>query len=287
MATIYGYRQQVEERLSEEFRRGGGLVGGELDGYRVELGTTDEGEYEGVNLGLNLVDGLLEYVEKDSPWAVDDSPLSDSQKNEMDAWLAPRLHAAMRIPRRLAGDKRFWAWVAIERANSYVVRRWTSRAQEPVRPWRYTGDLLRNTISRLWWGAEMTRNGSDYSHVPLVFRRTRTAQWALELLYSQYRPAAIAFTRIAEAGEPLSDDEMNGLSKRINVLLSLNSLESRGAYQGRQDEPGPEWYRRLPSLEELLSRELPTGPETETVPEPVIQSLEGWFRDLVEGGPLP
>ncbi len=54
------------------------------------------------------------------------------------------------------------------------------------------------TVSRLWWGAEMVRNGPSYEDVPRVFSRVRTAEFALELSYSRYRPAAIAFTRVAD-----------------------------------------------------------------------------------------
>src|SRR5690348_7690949 len=39
-----------------------------------------------------------------------------------DAWAAPRVHAALRLPRREAADPRFWAWLAVVQSPAYA--RW-------------------------------------------------------------------------------------------------------------------------------------------------------------------
>src|SRR5687767_6872779 len=97
---------------------------------------------------------------------------------QMDPWLAPRLHCALRIPRRMAVDEALWAWLALM-CNEFIQERF-KRPNRKVHPWRYYGVWSRNGLARLWWGAEMTRNGPSYADVRLCFARTRTAQFALE-----------------------------------------------------------------------------------------------------------
>lgn len=208
----------------------------------------------------------------------------DDAKAAMDAWLAPRLHACLRVPRRLAADRGFWAWLDIEHLAPYVEERFQPREGERVATWRYAGTYLRNGVSRLWWGADMVRNGPSYEYVGFVFRRVRTAQFALELSYSQHRAAAIAFTRVAEGldgGGQLSDARMQGLSKRINVELAVRSLEALAEVHGFDDDPPATWFATTPSIDDLLADELPVGPPTEPVPDDLIRSLESWFRSLV------
>ena len=132
--------------------------------------------------------------------------------DNMDPWLAPRLHAALRIPRRIAADRGMWTWLALL-CHNYIEARFRKKKKR-VHPWRYRGEWHRNGISRLWWGAEMTRNGPDYIDVETCFGRTRTAEFALELMYSWNRPAAVAFARVAEGkdgGVRLPDRQVNAL----------------------------------------------------------------------------
>jgi hypothetical protein len=207
---------------------------------------------------------------------------------QMDPWLAPRLHAALRIPRRLATDEGMWAWLAFH-CQPFVDARFR-KGKEKLHPWRYRGTWSRNALSRLWWGAEMTRNGPDYSSVPLCFARTRTAQFALELMYSWDRAAAIAFTRVAEGvdgGVRLSDDRTNALSTRLKVLLTLRSLDSFGTADADDTEEfDAEWASHRPSFASLVRDDLSAiqGPSTGTVSQSRIDELAAWFRQVAESG---
>ena len=82
--------------------------------------------------------------------------------NKLDAWLAPRLHNVMRVPRRIGADRRFWAWVAIEFGRNYIKHRFSDSQGKAINEFRFTGTHLRNGISRLWWAAELARNGRSY-----------------------------------------------------------------------------------------------------------------------------
>lgn len=270
--SLQGYSSQVEQKLTREFRLGGSLTSHDLHDFEVRIDSD-----EPCNLNLTALADLLDFVASDSKWRVGE--LSDEQKNELDAWLAPRIHATVRLPRRIAADRRLWTWLAVNHGNPYIRLRWGSSA-EPASAWRYTGEVLRNALARLWWGAEMGRNGSDYSDVATIFRRTRTAQFALELMYSQYRPAAIAFARVVENRQPkLSDDQMKGLSKRTNALLSLQALESIGPIPGQNEAQDESWLRGSIEAAELIRTD-PSGPEDNQVPEAVINEYESWFRTI-------
>ncbi len=207
------------------------------------------------------------------------------EPDKVDAWLAPRLHYSFRIQRRLASDVRLWAWLALN-CNEFINHRFGKGSE--VHPWRYNGTLLRNGLSRLWWGAEMCRNGSDYSDVETVFARTRTAEFALELMYSWNRPAAIAFARVGEGkdgGERLTDPLTVTLSTRLRIYLSLRSLEA--AHMGDiedTEEFDAEWAAHTTTLREVLTDDLTTlrGPSVGVADDSAIQELQLWMRSIVD-----
>src|SRR3954464_12420387 len=62
--------------------------------------------------------------------------------DEMDSWLAPRLHCALRIPRRIASDEGMWTWLSLQ-CSSFIVARF-QKGKEQLHPWRYRGAWSRN-----------------------------------------------------------------------------------------------------------------------------------------------
>ena len=203
---------------------------------------------------------------------------------QMDAWLAPRLHCALRIPRSVAANERMWTWLALHCVR-FVQARFAEHGIR-VNPWRYNGMWSRNALSRLWWGAEMTRNGEDYSATVLCFARVRTAQFALELMYSWDRAAAIAFSIVAEnqgAGGRLTDARMKELSKRLKVYLTLRSLNGFGDGGDDHEDFDAEWARHSPSLKSLLGADVKSlkGPSTGRCDRVKIDQLINWFSEVV------
>lgn len=214
---------------------------------------------------------------------------TDEERNALDGWLAPRVHAAIRVSRRVASSDAFWRWLALEHAAPLIDLRFGGPKGVPR--WRLTGAALRNGLSRLWWGAELTRDGPDYGLLPHVFARTRTAQFALELSYSQYRTAAIAFTRVAEGldgGPRLSDPAMTALSRSANARLSLRVLEAATspALDGPRDV---RWWHADPDVDGLVSEDGPTGPDDGHADPDEVAALCRWFRDVAsnDGGTTP
>lgn len=196
----------------------------------------------------------------------------------LDQWLAPRIHGALRIPLRLAGDMGFWSWIVVEVGREYTWRRWRENKPRPTM-YRYTGDFKRNALARLWWFPEMSRNGHDYSPVRNVLRDPSTAQYAMELRYSMYRPAVIAFGNVA-ARENLGFAALKDLSKRSNAYLSLRALEAIGLdnVDGSKDR---EWWEDTPVEGELTTDGDLIGPRDNYASPLAVEHIADWFRSLV------
>jgi hypothetical protein len=81
-----------------------------------------------------------------------------------DGWLAPRVHATLRLTRRDAADRRLWAYLGAVALPDYVRWRWRDPDDHtaPVAIDRFVGGATINALSWLWWAAELTRDGGDY-----------------------------------------------------------------------------------------------------------------------------
>ncbi len=148
----------------------------------------------------------------------------DASKSELDAFLAPRLHAAFRMPRHVAANSHVWAWIATVPLRKFAYHRWPISTSEP-NPWRFVdSNLLRNGASRLWWAAELLRDGPDYQLVADPLRKVYSFQFISELRYSWHKECARAFARVTE-DRKLNSDAAKELSKRLNVYLRSRGLE--------------------------------------------------------------
>lgn len=201
--------------------------------------------------------------------------------NKLDQWLAPRIHNVIRVPRRVASDRRFWAWIAIEFGREYIKHRFSDGEGSAIKEFRFTGTHLRNGISRLWWAAELARNGRDYGPVKVALRAVRIAQFALELKYSWYRPAVIAFATIC-ADRKLGDPKMQALSVRVNAYLGTRPVELVGLDESAAEAYDHEWWASAPpSKAELFDGKL-EGPDDGTASREAIEKLVKWFGDVLD-----
>jgi hypothetical protein len=256
--AVYRVKKEVEHALTPDVMNGRASL--PLGDFRLVLD-------EHVGVDLELLRHLLDHA----------LTLDVDKERELDQWLSPRFHFAMRIPRRIAGDPGFWTWLTLEIGQVYTFYRWGK--ENAVTMYRYTGDFKRNALARLWWFSEMARNGPSYDDVRRVLRDPSTAQYAMELKYSMYRPAVIAFGRVAET-RSVGFESLKGLSKRINAYLSLRSLESLGFSEN--DETFDEaWWSDQPSVSEVLGEEI-AGPHDGFAREEAIAELVRWFTALLD-----
>ena len=108
-----------------------------------------------------------------------------------DSWLAPRVHATLRLTRREAADPRVWDYLAVIVAPDYVRWRWGGADGTQPKAARFVGPEYKQALARLWWGAEMTRNARDYTWTKVLFaNQDFQNSWArLDLFH--HRPASI------------------------------------------------------------------------------------------------
>lgn len=164
---------------------------------------------------LGALDELLVHV----PTAVDEGAWG-ADRARSDRWLAPRLHWSLRLTRAEAGDKGVWQWLAL-RYTPYVEWRWGGDVE--VAQVRWTGGVNKQALARLWWGAELFRNGPDYRPVERAFVRQDLTNSYLHRPVVRARALALAIVdTLAPEGreEEVAADEINDLARAMNLAMS-------------------------------------------------------------------
>jgi len=215
----------------------------------------------------------------------DGRPVEDS-----DAWLAPRVHATLRLTRREAADMELWSYLAMIEFPEYVRWRWGT----PAPLGRFVGSETNQALARLWWGAELTRNGSDYSAVEKAFEAQDIPNTWFRLDAFHHRPAALAALRVMDdlKGGPLPNGtqvkrtrKINMLATAFNTALSTTVLDAVVPPHGEDADAVLEWVDREVD-ETLMLNELPTGPDDESVSDEAVAAADKLIRSLAEGAGL-
>ena len=192
-----------------------------------------------------------------------------------DAWLAPRLHAALPLRRSEAADRRLWAWLTVVRFPHYVRWRFPGRDGGVTAVKRFLGGDRDNALSRLWWGAEMTRNGGDYSPTTKAFERQDIPSTWLSLDAFHNRAAALAALRMLPT---LGSKPINRLSTAFNHYLTTIMLDNVAPMAPPDKAAIDEWVAETPDPQSLLDDALPSGPNEDPIDEGQIASVEALVR---------
>ena len=111
-----------------------------------------------------------------------------------DGFLAESIHRALPLSRREAVGMGVFRYLALLRYPRLVRHRWEFRSLSSMRS-RFWAPGCRhdsNAFSRWWWGAELTRDGDDYSLTSKVFARSALSTHLLNRKIADYRPALVA-----------------------------------------------------------------------------------------------
>ncbi len=230
-------------------------------------------------------DGVDTYVE---PFArqLDIGPLcavveeamrrfAQSERVASDKWLAPRVHATLRLDRREAADRRLWDYLSIVALRDYVIWRW-GNDQRIVDMKRITGPHARHALGRLWWAAELSRNGSDYSSTVEAFEVQNTVEFLNYLRAFNNRAAAIAFVRflsVVNSGQRARSDQVPLFAKRMNHVLTTIVLDALAPDGGLDGDAISEWKAELPD-ETTMYDVLPQGPKEQPVDDAKVAAVE-------------
>lgn len=242
---------------------------------------------------------LVEKYIESAPRVIDVSPLlaildaginkyKDSPIDSSDGWFAPRVHAALRLFRSEAANLEYWEYLSIcvPEVREYVLWRWGSSDGLPTRN-RILGSDRRHALARLWWTAELTRNGPDYEPTVAAFdaRSQDFVNYLTDTDAFHNRAAALAF--IDYFSKRRKDQGMKAkqaveLAKALNHVLTTVVLDSLAPDDGGDMDAYSRWVGGHVD-ETLMIERLPEGPKEPLVPEDQIAAV-GELLDSLQVG---
>ncbi|MBF6051078.1 hypothetical protein GO002_04135 [Streptomyces eurocidicus] len=209
----------------------------------------------------------------------------DQPPTASDAWLAPRLHYALRITRAEAADSGLWNFLALCAAPDFVRWRW-GRPQDGERRVvgqvaRYCGPWHSQCFSRLWWAAELFRDGKDYKPVEVACRNQDVLNTVLRQEMALHRPAAQAIVRVATTGR-----QVNGLAKLAYAASATMIYEVLAPDEPQDADALQDWIDAIEEASPAPDDRLPVGPDDGRVDEASTAALVEWFERLAEVAPV-
>lgn len=214
----------------------------------------------------------------------------DAKVTQADAWLATRLHATLRLNRREAADRKLWNYLALGVAPDYVVWRHMPEPREGQTPQvaatRFRGAHYTQAFARLWWAAELFRNGSDYSPVVAACTNQDMLNTALRLDAIDHRPTALAMVRLLERGTVSTGRDVNALARAVNTSAATLMYDVIAPDVVRDAGPMREWIDAAESAPAVPRRMLPEGPNEEQAPDDSVEVLADYFAELFADAPV-
>lgn len=142
----------------------------------------------------------------------------------MDARAAVDVHQALQLTRREASDPGIWRFMTVVVSPEFVRHRYENNSWSTMRSrfWSMGTRPDSNTLFRLWWIAELSRDGADYE----LTRRILTRQTLTNAIFvrnlSWYAPAVRA---VAETLEHESREVIESVMLEFTRLLGTAPLE--------------------------------------------------------------
>ena len=254
---------------------------------------------EQVHGGVDLAKVVEPLPEDDARWVVEPfrGLVEDAMfefredRTRADAWLAPRLHATLRLTRREAADRRLWNHLALAVAPDYVAWRHLSgatanRPERRIAPERFRGPADRQCFSRLWWAAELFRNGPDYEPVETACGNQDLIHTVLRLELVDHRPSAQALVQLLKTGRVTTGREINGLCVAISAAGATLIYDAIGPDTAKDPARMRDWVAEAGSAPPVARRSLPQGPDEDPAPEGSVAALTACFDDLFATAPV-
>jgi hypothetical protein len=211
-----------------------------------------------------------------------------------DAWLGPRLHATLRLSRREAGSRGVWRFLGLWAAD-YVRWRFGPPPGEDdlakaAQPERFVGPNTKQAMARLWWMAELFRNGKDYGPAALALTNQDIVNNLFRMRLSHHRPTALAALRVlprSEDGTSLPHGrQANALAKATNAAASTLVLDVVATDPHFDLEGRGRWELDRDYDPRTCFDTLPEGPDDGDVPDEVLTDMEHLLTELFAEAPV-
>jgi len=157
---------------------------------------------------------------------------SRAQSTAADVWLAPRLHYALRFSRREAARRGMWRWLGAVFAPDYVRWRWGPADENSDDPEagaaedRFIGPEYKHALARLWWMAELFRDGPDYAPVAAAMSNQDIPNNLFRMDIAHHRPTVQAAVKFLEGK---GGREANALAKATNSAATTLIIDTISA----------------------------------------------------------
>ncbi|MGA5165236.1 MULTISPECIES: DUF6339 family protein [Streptomyces] len=213
---------------------------------------------------------------------------SESAPTASDAWLAPRLHCTLRLTRAEASDTGIWNFLALCVAPDFVQWRWGrgESGREVAQAARFAGRWDLQCFSRLWWAAELFRDGKNYGPVELACGNQDILNTVLRQEMIQHRPAAQALLRLLHRGAVSTGREVNAAASVANAAGATLVYEAVAPDEIQDAEALHEWIFSAGEGPAIQYDTLPQGPNDGSVPHRSAEILTEWFEKLFADAPV-
>src|SRR5690606_30391159 len=203
-----------------------------------------------------------------------------------DALLAPRRRATLRLTRQKSTDTRLWNHLSLAVVPDYVVSPHLTEPYRRVATWRFHGTVDRLCFSRLWWAAELFRNGPDYRPVEVACGNQDLIHTVLRRDLIDHRPTAQALVRLLQDGKVTTGREINGLSVAVNAAGATVNYDVLAPDEPRDPDRLRDWIQEAQTAPPVSRHVLPEGPDEDPVPEESVAALTDYFTELFETAPV-
>jgi hypothetical protein len=212
----------------------------------------------------------------------------DDDRVKADGWLAPRLHATIRMTRGEAADSRRWNFLAMIVAPDYVL--WRHGSGDLVAAGRFCGPHYTQAFARLWWAAELFRNGADYRPVELACSVQDVLNTTMRLDVIDHRPTALAILEVlaglVRQSRPRLGDHVNALSSSVNAAGSTLVYDTLAQEEVIDTGALQDWITDSQGMPPVPWERLPYGPEDLNVKAAVVDGLIPLFERLLADAPM-
>lgn len=257
------------------------------------LGTAD------LDVGEHVVDvrGLRPHVlepvrvllnEAMSRYGQEDAATSDS-------WLGPRLHACLRLSRREAGNRDLWRFLGLWAAD-YV--RWRfgppfgeEDPDNAAKAERFIGPDSKHALARLWWMAEVFRDGKNYAPAALALTNQDIINYLFRMSISNHRPTALAALAVlpssADGRSLPGGRQANALAKATNAAASTLVMDLIGPDVPLDVPARAQWESVRGDYDPRVNFDrLPEGPDDGEAPPESIEQMKILLTQLLVEAPI-
>lgn len=148
----------------------------------------------------------------------------------IDAEIAETVHRTLDLTRREASKTGLWHYLTVLEFPEFVRYRWRGR---DVREKFLAGgkDIYSNALHRLWWIAEITSDGDDYTRTDEIFEIQELANDVADRDFARYQPITHACVdelnkEQVDQFDPQSSKIVSRATTLLNERLSVVVAES-------------------------------------------------------------